>query len=314
MWGVAVLAILSIVYFSSRSLLLPTDSQNGLGNMRSGDGHPQPSVVSVAKIDKPSAKPENGMEGNSSGVAGRSKTAQGPVVDYLSLPIPIVFSESFIRQKLSVADLPALYAVLNDGKQARHWRQTLWAVCVLADNAEALNVVTRVLSSYWDWRAAGYSSQEAGMVYLELAGATASLSMVDPAFSAPFLTEIFSRSGARKFFDVWRKAELPDMTPFETSILNFATVGAGSGLLHSRSPELFAVVEDTFRRLDSVPVLERTDEERETFHICIQLMAERDIYQELGWERGLEYVSSLSSEGWLNVLLSRSRKYYEGNR
>jgi len=232
------------------------------------------------------------------------------IARYLSERDHIVLLDSYIESRLSDADLPELYRMLDDESHAMDWRNVLFAICVLEDGDRALAVAEGFITRYWDWQHGQFSEQEAQSVIRGIVLSITVLGVVDQSLSGPFLRKVFTQGGSKLLLDDWLNNPLPGKSPFEQTLLHDAVFAAGGGLLHTRSPELFAVVEERFQQLATVPLDQLGDYESSVLGACISLMAERDVYLEMGWEEGVHYLFELPPESRLQVIMGRRSEYY----
>lgn len=223
-----------------------------------------------------------------------------PVAEFLESPDEIVFLASYVRDNLSTKDLESLYGTLEDTTFAQRWRDVLFAICVLEEDAKALDVVKEFVSKPWDWRTAKLPGREASQVVRGIAISLMNLAMLDPEVSGPFLKEMFSLEGAEYIFQKWREAQFPSSDServFKADLM----YGAASGLLHSRSPELLKIVEDTFYELHALHPTERSEEQRTLLFTCKQILGENEFYQIVGWDKGIAHIYGLHPEEAANL-------------
>lgn len=95
---------------------------------------------------------------------------------------------------------------------------------------------------------------------------------------------------------------------FEETLVDSVRYGAATAMLHSRSPELFKVVEDTFYNLAPLHPSQRPDDGY-TMEICKLHLGERDLYNEMGWEKGVHYLYELDDESAIKVGMRLMSKY-----
>jgi hypothetical protein len=244
-----------------------------------------------------------------------SEGAQGLVFsdrleEYLDPNNQIVLLESYVLSKLAKSELSHLYLALEDDKFAPSWSRILLAICVLEDDIEALSVLKRFVSTPWDWKSSTYEAQDASRIIRNRIKAVTCAALLEPQLSGPFLQTVFTHEGTVEFLSAWQSVEFPyeEMTFAGTLVSDFR-YGAASGLLHTRSEELFGAVEGEFRRIAAIPKLSRTSEESELLVNCQLVFAERDLYREMGWEEGVAYLYILDGERKLDAILSRIGNY-----
>lgn len=221
-----------------------------------------------------------------------------------------IFLESYVLDRLSEDDLPHLSRALRDEAYAGQWGDVIFAICVLEEDARALATVQEFVSTPWDWRKSKYGGQSAERVIRAILSSIRYLAMTEPSLSGPFLEDAFTREGAERLLQEWKNAALPPGMPFDRALVDVIRYNAATGLLHTRSPELFRVVEDKFYELASLPPSERSDNSY-TLEICRLHLGERDLYQEMGWEKGVTYIYSLDADASFYMGIFLMKKYVE---
>ncbi|MBX3179603.1 MAG: hypothetical protein KF886_19785 [Candidatus Hydrogenedentes bacterium] len=222
------------------------------------------------------------------------------IMKYLRPSGGSIFLESYVLDRLSEDDLPHLSRALRDEAYAAQWGDVIFAICVLEEDAKALDVVKEFVSKPWDWRTAKLPGREASQVVRGIAISLMNLAMLDPEVSGPFLKEMFSLEGAEYIFQIWREAQFPSSDServFKADLM----YGAASGLLHSRSPELLKIVEDTFHELHALHPTERSEEQRTLLFTCKQILGENEFYQIVGWDKGIAHIYGLHPEEAANL-------------
>lgn len=274
-------------------------------NEDSGDVVGVAQVVGGAQADT-SAEPRN-QAGSENAIENSRVSVPDRIVSFLNPQGGCVFLESYVRERLSERDLPFLHQALSDDKFAGQWSDVVFALCVLEEDRKALEVVQEFVSTPRAWQTSGYKG-DAYYVIRTIMLSVRNLGWVDPALSGPLLQEIFTRPGAEKFLDDWRNVPLPDGMNFEDTLLDSVRYGAATAMLHSRSPELFKVVEDTFYKLAPLQPSQRSGNGY-TMEICKMHLGMRDLYNEMGWEEGVRYLSSVDDHDLLNVTARMKSKY-----
>lgn len=273
---------------------IDANDQNGI--------EPDSPVVEPINRPSPHAEPREAKSGRYS------------VEDFLAPDNKPLFMRSSIEQHLTEKDLPFLYSALEDDKFALQWPNALLAICVLENSAAALDAVERFVSKPWDWRRSHYSNLDASRILSGRLIAVRNAAMIDTEFSGPFLTSMLSPELANEFLQEVRQLPLPmEGSSFDDTLAKDFQFGVASGLLHTRSAELFAHVEGAFRAL---ALRERGDpkgkiEDIKVLAAYAKVMGERDLYIEKGWEEGILYLSNLDKETKVNRADASVRKYLE---
>ncbi len=264
----------------------------------------RPSLRAKSLLDQP-----NGFQGKVSESAPTPAFSK-QLKEYLAPNNQMVLLESHVLSMLERSDLPQLYLALEDDKFAPSWSSILLAICVLEDDTKALSVLKHFVSTPWDWKASTYGPHESSRIIRNRIKSVTCVALLVPELSGPFLQSIFTHEGTVEFLSAWQSLEFPheEMTFAGTLVSDFR-YSAASGLLHTRSAELFTTVESEFRRIAALPKLSRTSEERELLVNCQLIFAERDLYLEMGWEEGVAYLYSLDGERKLDAILSRIGSY-----
>lgn len=204
------------------------------------------------------------------------------------------FTRSPIEQSLSKADLPRLYAELDDSRPSTNWSKALQAICVLEDGPVAIEVVKRFVSTPWDWRKHNYTEFDAGPVVMYRMWCVRNLALVDPTICGPFLTPLLDKENAFELLEDWQALPFPmNSQSFEELIVNKFRQGVALALIHTRAPELFTAVEQAYQTLDALPESRTRGEDNTLLLDYMVVIGEHEIYRERGWEEGAAYLEGL---------------------
>lgn len=225
------------------------------------------------------------------------------------------FTRSPIEQSLSKADLPRLYAELDDSRPSTNWSKVLQAICVLEDGSVAIEVVKRFVSTPWDWRKHNYTGFDAVPVVMYRMWCVRNLALVDPTISGPFLTPLLEKENAFDLLKNWQTLPFPmNSQSFEEVIVNKFREGVALALIHTRSPELFAVVEQAYQTLDAQPESRTRREDNSLLLDYMMVIGEHEIYREKGWEEGAAYLKRLDGSDTLSSFGTKGaafERYYD---
>ena len=211
---------------------------------------------------------------------------------YTSLP----FLREPIEQSLTREDLPRLYAELENNSPAARWDRALLGICVLEDGPAALEALKQFVSRPWDWREHGGTVSEAVHTLNRRMSSIQNAAMVDPSQSGPLLVSLLERDAAIDLLKDWQTLPFPlDMRSFEALIVNKFREWVARALLHTRSPELFLAVEDTYSALEATPESQAHDGDRQLMFNLTLLIGEHEIYLEKGWEGGADYLAGVDA-------------------
>ena len=239
---------------------------------------------------------EGTAQGDSEADRGEvSMTSADKVAAFLDPHKNKIFLPTYVTNRLSEAELPALYDALDNEVFARQWNRALFAICVLEEDEKVFETVKKFVSTPWDRSKSKISGHEATRVIRGITSSVVNLAMVEPTLSAPFLQEIFTREGAERFLEGWKGYAFPE-SDIKRIFVDDLMFGAAGGLLHLRDPAYFSVVEDKFYEIYAIPVMERSEAQGELFFTCRRLLASRLVYEEMGWDEGITYLHTLDSE------------------
>ena len=238
----------------------------------------------------------------------QESTSPSRIDRFLDPRAKIVFLESYVRERLSEGDLPGLYSAVKEERYARAWNSAVLAICVLEEDGKALEFVKSFAATPWDWQSSGRVGQDARLVVRGIVNTVVNLALLDPVVSGPFLEEIFTRDGAERFLDNWDGYVYPEGATRELLVEDLM-FSAASGLIHTRVPEYNKLVEDKARELHSIPKEDRTDAEAAQLFNCCQLLGWRTVYEEMGWEEGINHIYNLNSESALELSTYYTGKY-----
>lgn len=219
------------------------------------------------------------------------------------------FLKSSVTSVFTKADLPSLYAALRNDELAWQWKDILFAICVLDDGPKALKATQDLISTPWDWKSNSRRYQDPEHVIANLIIAISTVGVIDSSLSGPVLKDLFTQEGAESFLANWRETASAFGPEFFDHLTCDLMYGAGYGLLHSRTPELFKIVEDRYAEIKAIPVVERSKEERVVIETCTGLMHLRDFYDKRGWDEGIREYYSLSPSELLSWRLRVGNKY-----
>lgn len=220
-----------------------------------------------------------------------------------------VFLESSITSRFSKEDLPYIYGALKMNEYATQWGDLVFAVCVLEEDGKALSVVREFVSTPWNRQDSEFESQDARRIIRRVAMSVAKVAILEPSISGPFLEESFEQKGAENLIERWRDNVQPLGDDLFETMVNDVVYGAAYGLLHSRDPGLFKIVEDEYHRIKALSGLDRLRNDNGRLEICIDMLKQRDLYNDMGWDAGISYLYGLSDEALVEWKLSASDTY-----
>jgi len=252
---------------------------------------------------------EGTAQGDSEADRGEvSITSTDKVAAFLAPHKNKIFLPSYVTNRLSEADLPALYDALDNEVFARQWNRVLFAICVLEEDEKAFETVKQFVSTPWDWRSGNRHGQDARLVVRGIVNSVANLAMLDSAVSGPFLADIFTRDGAERFLANWDGYDYPEGGRWDL-LVEDVMFSAASGLIHTRVPEYNALVENKAREIHAIPKTKRTDAQTSHLLNCCQLLGWRMLFDEMGWDEGIEYTNTLNSESAFSLSNRYTGKY-----